>query len=49
MADKPGSNGSSLAVTSNGSTQVKNTSDMAIYEQYQNQVGAHLIYPIVNL
>ncbi|GMY37920.1 katanin p60 ATPase-containing subunit A-like 2 isoform X1 [Fagus crenata] len=40
MADKPGSNGSSLAVTSNGSTQVKNTSDMAIYEQYRNQGGS---------
>ncbi|XP_062160331.1 uncharacterized protein LOC133867604 isoform X1 [Alnus glutinosa] len=36
-ADKPVSNGSSSAVTSNGSAHVKNTSDMAIYEQFRSQ------------
>lgn len=36
-ADKPVSNGSSSAVTSNGSAHVKNTSEMAIFEQYRSQ------------
>lgn len=35
--DKPASNG---AETSNGSTHVKKTADLAIYEQFQNQVAA---------
>lgn len=37
-ADKQVSNGSSSAVTSNGSAHVKKTSDMAIYEQFRSQV-----------
>ena len=45
--DKPASNG---AETSNGSTHVKKTADLAIYEQFQNQVAACIwFYPIVNL
>ncbi|XP_041024027.1 katanin p60 ATPase-containing subunit A-like 2 isoform X2 [Juglans microcarpa x Juglans regia] len=37
VADKPLSNGSSSAVTSNGNSHVKNASDMAIYEQFRGQ------------
>ncbi|XP_022715543.1 katanin p60 ATPase-containing subunit A-like 2 isoform X2 [Durio zibethinus] len=36
-ADTPVSNGTTSTVTSNGNHSVKNTSDMAIYEQYRNQ------------
>ncbi|EOY27699.1 PREDICTED: katanin p60 ATPase-containing subunit A-like 2 isoform X2 [Theobroma cacao] len=36
-ADTPVSNGISSNVTSNGNHSVKNTSDMAIYEQYRNR------------
>lgn len=38
-ADTPVSNGISSNVTSNGNHSVKNTSDMAIYEQYRNRVA----------
>ncbi|KAG7963459.1 hypothetical protein I3843_09G118700 [Carya illinoinensis] len=37
VADKPLSNGSSSAGTPNGNSHVKNTSDMAIYEQFRGQ------------
>ncbi|GMI85995.1 conserved in ciliated species and in the land plants 1 [Hibiscus trionum] len=36
-ADAPVSNGTTSNVTSNGNHSVRNTSDMAIYEQYRNQ------------
>lgn len=41
--DKPLSNGSSSAVTSNGNVHVKNTSEMAIYEQFQAQARSSTI------
>ncbi|XWS19840.1 hypothetical protein CRYUN_Cryun31cG0051200 [Craigia yunnanensis] len=37
VADTSVSNGTASNVTSNGNHSVKNTSDMAIYEQYRNQ------------
>lgn len=40
--DKAVSNGSSSGVTANGNGHVKNTADLAIYEQFQNQVGVAL-------
>lgn len=46
--DKPLSNGSSSSVTSNGNVHVKNTSEMAIYEQFQAQV-AHLMHSMMNI
>lgn len=37
-ANTPVSNGTASTVTSNGNHSVKNTSELAIYEQYRNQV-----------
>lgn len=44
--DKAVPNGNSFSATSNGNGHVKNTSELAIYEQYRSQVVCVCIYEV---